>query len=78
VAKKKKTSKTKKIGLGNKLLYNPRVLRLLDFIRPEDPSTAAMYFGMNKGGYIKCPTKKKKKKPRGVGAALKGYGKALS
>ena len=31
---------------------------------------------MQKGGYIKCPTKKKK--PRGVGAALKGYGKALS
>ena len=33
---------------------------------------------MKTGGYIKCPTKKKKKKPRGVGAALKGYGKALS
>lgn len=72
----KKKSKTKKISLGKKILYNPKVIRLLDLIRPEDPSTAAMYLGMNKGGYIKCPTKKKK--PRGVGAALKGYGKALS
>ena len=74
----KKKSKTKKISLGKKILYNPKVIRLLDLIRPDDPSTAAMYLGMNKGGYIKCPTKKKKKKPRGVGAALKGYGKALS
>ena len=78
MAKKKKKLKTKKISLGKKILYNPKVIRLLDLIRPDDPSTAAMYLGMNKGGYIKCPTKKKKKKPRGVGAALKGYGKALS
>ena len=77
MAKKKKTSKTKKIGLGNKILYNPRVLSILDMLRPTD-GKVGQYGFFKTGGYIKCPTKKKKKKPRGVGAALKGYGKALS
>ena len=46
-------------------------------LRPAD-GTIGQFGGFKEGGYIKCPTKKKKKKPRGVGAALKGYGKALS
>lgn len=77
MAKKKKKLKTKKISLGDKILYNPRVISILDMLRPAD-GTIGQFGGFKEGGYIKCPTKKKKKKPRGVGAALKGYGKALS
>jgi hypothetical protein len=71
VAKKKK--KKGKLTLGQKaslMLANPGMYSdFIDFMTQ---------IPMQKGGYIKCPTKKKKKKPRGVGAALKGYGKALS
>jgi|TARA_R100001198_G_scaffold90150_1_gene67164 hypothetical protein len=69
VAKKKK--KKGKLTLGQKaslMLANPGMYSdFIDFMTQ---------IPMQKGGYIKCPTKKKK--PRGVGAALKGYGKALS
>ena len=77
MSKKKKKFKTKKISLCDKILYNPRVISILDMLRPTD-GKVGQYGFFKTGGYIKCPTKKKKKKPRGVGAALKGYGKALS
>ena len=77
MSKKKKKFKTKKISLGDKILYNPRVISILDMLRPTD-GKVGQYGFFKTGGDIKCPTKKKKKKPRGVGAALKGYGKALS
>ena len=77
MSKKKKKFKTKKISLGDKILYNPRVISILDMLRPTD-GKVGQYGFFKTGGYIKCPTKKKKKKPRGVGVALKGYGKALS
>ena len=77
MSKKKKKFKTEKISLGDKILYNTRVISILDMLRPTD-GKVGQYGFFKTGGYIKCPTKKKKKKPRGVGAALKGYGKALS
>ena len=77
MSKKKKKFKTKKISLGDKILYNPRVISILDMLRPTD-GKVGQYGFFKTGGYIKCPTNKKKKKPRGVGEALKGYGKALS
>ena len=67
----KKKTKKGKLTLGQKaslMLVNPGMYSdFIDFMTQ---------IPMQKGGYIKCPTKKKK--PRGVGAALKGYGKALS
>jgi hypothetical protein len=72
VAKKK--NKKNKLTLGQKANY----------LLFRNPAAISMFLEeltnlpMKTGGYIKCPTKKKKKKPRGVGAALKGYGKALS
>ena len=67
----KKKTKKGKLTLGQKaslMLANPGMYSdFIDFMTQ---------IPMQKGGYIKCPTKKKK--PRGVGAALKGYGKALS
>ena len=67
----KKKTKKGKLTLGQKaslMLANPGMYSdFIDFMTQ---------IPMQKGGYIKCHTKKKK--PRGVGAALKGYGKALS
>ncbi len=67
----KKKTKKGKLTLGQKaslMLANPAMYSdFIDFMTQ---------IPMKTGGYIKCPTKKKK--PRGVGAALKGYGKALS
>ena len=66
----KKKTKKGKLTLGQKaslMLANPAMYSdFIDFMTQ---------IPMKTGGYIKCPTKKKK--PRGVGAALKGYGKAL-
>ena len=68
----KKKNKKNKLTLGQKANY----------LLFKNPAAISMFLEeltnlpMKTGGYIKCPTKKKK--PRGVGAALKGYGKALS
>jgi hypothetical protein len=48
-----------------------RLQNLLDHI-----STASKFGFMKKGGQIKR-TIKKRKKPRGVGKAVRGYGKAM-
>ena len=70
----KKKTKKGKLTLGQKANYllfkNPAAFSIFLEELTNLP--------LKTGGYIKCPTKKKKKKPRGVGAALKGYGKALS